>query len=402
MKSFPPLHRIVKTIEGTSVSFWTSPLLCFTRLIPQDILSFDGVNYNSGHSVENTPRSSAQPSYTINLTREYTAVQTSSYGEIRRTFEQDSSFDQNVDIEHVDVIEGAQLLEQVLQPSRECVQETLSIITPNPLTYLVATYFEHSEQASRLCFHLYQSVFRARLLYTPIRNLLDDLPQEFDSDSYSLSDSQCNLASNVFLQFDCLENPFLSHDSHNFDDMRQCFSQLTHQLDHHLTRPRSRSRVHLTRYCSTGSALCLIAVTVGVAVSAVAIATHALVALVGSPICLALFPSNMTRKEKANLAQLDEASRSAYVLHRDLDTIDRLVAHLQADVENDKLLIHLGLERGMDRYLIQEILKQLQRNRPSFIERLAYLEDNLFLCFAAINRTRLRIVQEIHQHQNPG
>lgn len=147
--------------------------------------------------------------------------------------------------------------------------------------------------------------------------------------------------------------------------------------------------------------MCLIAAAVGVALTAVAIATHALVALAGSPLCFALFPSNMMKKERGSLVQLDEASRSAYVLLRDLDTIDRLVAHLHADVDNDKFSIRHSLERDMDKYLIQEILKQLRRNRPSFLERLAYLEDNLFLCFAAINRTRSRILQKIHQHQLP-
>ncbi|KAL1566126.1 UPF0496 protein [Salvia divinorum] len=369
-------------------------LSCLKTLPPPSTTSYFSSPATQGDSVENTPTSSAQTGH-IDLTREYTlAVQTSSYGEIRRTFDQDSSFDQTVDSGHLEGNGGDQLLEQVLQPSRECVQETLSIISPSPLTDLVATYFEHSEQTSRLCFLLYQKVSQARLAYAPIHHLLDDLPLEFDSDSYSLSDSQCNLAySNVFLQFDRLENPFLSHASQNFDNMRQRFSQLTHELDHHPVKPRSR--VHLPHYCSPGSALCLIAAAVGVAITAVAIATHALVALAGSPLCFALFPSNMIKKERGSLIQVDEASRSAYVLLRDLDTIDRLVAHLHADVENDKFSIHHALERDIDKYLIQEVLKQLRRNRASFMERLAHLEDNLFLCFAAINRTRARVLQKI-------
>ncbi|KAL1541409.1 UPF0496 protein [Salvia divinorum] len=353
-----------------------------------------------GDSVENTPRSSAHTFQTIDLTRAYTlTVQTSSYGAIRSTFDQDRSFDQTVDSGHLDSIQGHQLLEQVLQPSRECVQETLSMISPSPLTDTVATYFDHSEQTSRLRFLLYQKVRQARLTYAPIHDLLDNLPLDFDSDSYTLSDSQCNLAYNVFLQFDRLENPFLSHTSHNFDDMRQRFSQLSHELNHHPVKPRSR--VHLPHYHSAQSASCLIAATVGVAITAIAIATNALVALAGSPLCFALFPSNMIKKERGNLVRLDESSRSAYVLLRDLDTIDRLVAHLHADVENDKFSIHHALEREMDKYLIQEVLKQLQRNRRSFMERLAYLKDNLFLCFDAIKLTRSRILQKILLHQFP-
>ncbi|PIN14182.1 hypothetical protein CDL12_11228 [Handroanthus impetiginosus] len=384
--------------------FWSAlkdgrMLSCLKTLPPASTNTYFSSPASQGHSVENTPRSSAQFSPTINLTEEFThAVQTHSYGEIRRTFDQDSSFDQNVDIENVDFVEEPQLLEQVLQPSRVCIQEILSQIRPNSLTHLVATYFDHSEHTSRLCFLIYQSVRRARLIYTPIHNLLDSLPLEFDSNSYSLSHSQCTLANDAFLQFDRLENPFLSPDSPNFTDIRHSFSHLGQQLDHRLRKSKSRLR----RYFSTGSALCLIAVTVGVVISAVVIASHAAVALVGTPICLTVFPSNMTKKEKVHLAQLDAASRNAYFLQKDLDTINSLVVHLHTDVENDKHLVHLGLERGMDRYLVQEILKQIQRNRPSFIDRLSYLEDHLFLCFAAINRTRLQLLQEINPHQNPG
>ncbi|KAL0333509.1 UNVERIFIED_CONTAM: hypothetical protein Sangu_1507100 [Sesamum angustifolium] len=308
-------------------------------------------------SVENTPRRGAQLSATINLSEEYAlAVQTHSYGEIQRTFDLDSSFDQTVDSENVDFTEEPQLLEQ--------------------------------------------SVRRAQLIYSPIHNLLDDLPMEFDSDSYSLSHSLCNSAHNIFLHFDRLENPFLPPDSENFNNVRQCFSDLRDQLNRHVRKPRSRT--HPVRYCSTGCALCLIAAAVGVAMSAVAIASHALVALVGSPICIAMLPSIATRKETARLPQLDAAAINAYVLHKELDTTDRLVRHLHTDVENDKLLVRLGLERGTDEYLIQEILKQLWRNRSGFVQRLVNLEEHLIVCFAAINRTRSQLVHEIHLHQNSG
>lgn len=135
--------------------------------------------------------------------------------------------------------------------------------------------------------------------------------------------------------------------------------------------------------------------------SAVAIATHALVALVACPVCSAILPSSMTKREEIHVAQLNAAAKGAYVLRNDLDTIDRLVARLRAAVENDRLLIRLGLERGRDKYSIQEILKQLLRNRPNFVQQLVDLEEHLFLCFAATNRARLLLLREIHLQQNP-
>lgn len=351
------------------------------------------------HSVGNTPTSSVQLSPTVNLTQEYKyAVETSSFGEIRNVIHQDSSIDQYIDLEEADFSQESQLLEKVLQPSHEFIQDALSHIRPNTLTKLVDTYFQHSEHTCLLCLNLYQGVHRARLLYTPLSNLLDDLPPEFDLDSYSISDSQCKWAFGIFHQFDSLNNPFLSSGSHNFDDMRQCFTQLRQQLGHRLKK--SHSRVHVIRCTSTGCALCLIAATVGVAISAVVLATHALVALVAIPICPTMLPSSMSKKEKAHLAQLDAAAQGAYVLHKHLDTIDRLVARLYTTIENDKLLIRLGLSRGPDRHAIQEVLKQLRRNRSSFEQQLMDLEDHLLLCFLAINRARSLLLKEINLHNS--
>lgn len=358
---------------------------------------------SQGHSVDNASTSSVQPSPTVNLTREFTlAVETRSYKEILRIFDQQSSFNQNADIENIEFLEEPLLLEQVLQPSREIIEDALSLVGSNSLAQLVATCFEHSENTSRLYLLLYQRLHKARHVYTPIHNLLDDLPLDIDSDSYSLSHSQCTSAFNVFLQFDGHENPFMPPQPHNFDHLRQSFSQFTKQLDKHLEK--TKSRVHLRHHYSKGSSLCIIAAGVGVAVAAVAIATHALVAIVAGPICPIILQSLTTRKEVVHQAQLNIAAKVAYLIHKELDTIDRLVALLHSDVENDKFLVHHGVDRGMDRYLIQEVLKQLKRNRSSFAQRLVFLEEHLFLCFASINRARSLLLQEIHAHQDhsPG
>ncbi|KZV43157.1 hypothetical protein F511_40541 [Dorcoceras hygrometricum] len=354
---------------------------------------------SQGYSADNTPTSSVQLSSTVNLSGEYSlAIKTYSYSEIRRVFDRNSSFDRYVDIEY---FAEPPALEQILRPSHEHVVETLSLIQPNPLIELLTIYFEHSENISHLCLLLYQSVHQARLLYNPIHNFLDDLPHDFNSDSYSLSHSQLNLGFNIFLEFYRLENPF-SPDSYNFNNIRQGFSELRDELNQRLKK--SQSRVNLMRNCSTGSTLCMIATGVGVAISAIAIASHALIALVASPICPAILPSYMTQKEMVHLSQLDAAAKGAYFLHNDLDTINRLVDRLYTALENDKLTVHMVLERGVDRYPVQEVSKQFWRNRANILRQLADLEEHLFLCCAAINRARSLLLHEIHPHQNhhPG
>lgn len=345
-------------------------------------------------SVDGTAVSSFQPSPTVNLTREYTlAVQTTSYGEIWSKIHHDSHYDEKVDIGQVELLEESELLEQVLRPSREYVLEALSHIRPSPLAELVATYFNHSESTSRLCLFIHQSVHRARRIYASFDNLLDILPEDLDNGAHSLSQFQCDGVFDIFLQFDQFDNPFPSPGSYNFDDMRNCFSQLRKELDHRLRK--SRSKMHLLHCATRGSVICLVAVTVGVVISAVVIATHAFAALVASPLCPVCLPSKVSKRELSHLAQLDAAAKGTYVLHNDLDTIDRLVARLHTAFEADKLLIRLGLERGRDRHSIQEVVKLLRKTRSNFLQQLTDLDEHLCLCFAAINRARSLLLGEI-------
>ncbi|CAL5387301.1 unnamed protein product [Camellia sinensis] len=350
-----------------------------------------------GNSAEGTPRSSAQRAPTVNLIDEYTlATQSKSFSEIWSIIHPSDPSYENPDSGHTDAHCAEQLLAQILNPSREWVQEALKHARPNTLTHLVSAYFDHSENTSHLCLILRDSVHNAHSLYCDLHKLLDVLP--LDTDSNSLSQSQCDTAFDVFLQFDHFNNPFPNPESRNFQDMRRCFSQLKQQLHRRLRK--SRSRVRLLQSATTCSAICLIGSVVGVAISVVAIASHAVVAIVAGPLLPAFLPSKISKKELAHVAQLDAAARGTYVLHNDLNTIDRLVKRLYAGVEDDKLLIHLGLARGRDRHPIHEVAKQLQKNHRNFLSQLKDLEEHICLCFAAINRARSLLLDEIRLYQS--
>ncbi|XAR64750.1 hypothetical protein NMG60_11008562 [Bertholletia excelsa] len=321
-------------------------LACKRRPNPQASLP-----EHEGCLTEDTSSSSAQPSPTVNLTCEYTlALQTNSYNEIWTRIHDNGSTHEVLYHGEGEALNEEQRLGQILYPSQECIQEALQHVKSNTLTRLVSAYFDHSERTCYLCLLLNESVRRARLLYGDLHSLLDVLP--LDSHSNSLNESQCDKAFDVFLQFDRFDNPFPCPDSCNFHDMQCCFTQLNQQLQHRLSK--SRSRIHLLRRATTCSAVCLIGTVIGVIISAVVIASHVLTALVAGPLVPALRPSNITNKEKAHLTQLDSAARFTYVLHKDLETIDRLVERLYDAVDDDKLLIRLGLERGKDRHPIHE------------------------------------------------
>ncbi|KAG2411395.1 hypothetical protein I3760_Q000600 [Carya illinoinensis] len=341
--------------------------------------------------------SSAQPSPTVNLTREYTlTIQTNSYHEIWSRIQPTTDTNCDEDSHH------QLLLAQVLHPSRDCVEDALRHAKTNTLTLLVKAYFEHSEKSTVLCLLLLHSVYRARSFYDPLHSLLEVLPLHSDSDFHSslLTQSQCNRAFDVFLEFDRLDNPFPCPHSHNFNDMRRCFSQLKQQLDRRLRK--SRSRVRLLCGATASSAVCCICAAFGTAVSAVAIAAHTLVAFVAGTFCTAYLPqaSNFPHKEVAHVAQLDAALKGTFVLNNELDTIDRLVVRLHNAVDNDKFLIRLGLERGREKHPIMEVIKQLHKNKLNFLHLLQDLEEHICLCFNTVNRARARLLLEICRHQS--
>ncbi|TYI60244.1 hypothetical protein E1A91_D10G090700v1 [Gossypium mustelinum] len=383
-------------INSSSPSFPTSPQSQSQTQI--------GLNscppQSQGNSTDGTPRSSSsstQLSPSFNISHEYTlALQANSYNEIRSRIEDQVLVENAIESEDMD---SHQLhLSQVLHPNRECVHQALRHTNPKAtLTRLVSTYFDHSEDISTLCLALYQCISRARTLYAPITDLLQVLP--YDLSSINLS--QCNLAFDIFLQFDSLDNPFPSPESHNFNEMRRSFSLLKEQLDQRLHKSRSRGR--FLHRATTRSAICLIGTVVAVAVTAVVISTHALggiVGLIATPLCPIYIPSHLKKKQLARTAQLDAASSGTFFHIKDLDTIVCLVDWLHASVENDRDLVRFGLERGRDIYPIYEVVKHLRNNHNKFFDQLKELEEHICLCFNVVNKFRAKLLNQIHLHQS--
>lgn len=324
-------------------------------------------------SAEDTPSSSAHLSPPVDLDHEYTlALRTNSYSEIWSKIHRTKSSYIEDDLGEVNAHKDQSVSNVVLNPSRERVQVALQNTKPNNYTPLVTAYFEHSERTSHLCFLLHDSIVRARVLYRDIQKFLNCFP--LDSDPNSLTETQCDWAFNVFLQFDQVDNPFPQPGSENLCDIRHCFFQLNQQIHKNLRKPHSRAR-RLQR-ATTCSATWFV-----------------------GPLIPSFHPSRVAKKEKANLSQLSAVARGTFVLH-DLDTIGRLVDRLYSSIEDDKFLVRLGLERGRDRHPVHEVAKQLKKNQGSFLVQLGDLEEHTCLCFAAINRARCQLLEEIQLHQS--
>lgn len=346
------------------------------------------------NSYEGTPRSSTQPSPTVDITREFNLyTQSNSFSEIRSKIHTADCSNEHQESIHVEDHDEPNIDTQILNPSRECVQEALQHTKPGNLACLAGAYFEHSEAASDHCISLLNSIHRARSHYSKLQNLLCSFP--LDSDSNALSDTQCDRAFDVFIKFSSLENPFPCPESHNFHNIRNSFSHLNQQLS--LSKPHSG--VDLLGCTTTSAAVCLVGTAVGITIAAVVIASHALPALVAAPLLPACLLPSITKNEVAHLA-LDAVARGAYFFHYDLNTIDCLAELLYGSVENDKHFIRLGLAGGCDRLPIHLVAKQLHKNHNDFNSKLVDLEDHVCLCIGAINRTRSKLLEEIHRRRS--
>lgn len=334
---------------------------------------------------------------TESLNREYAlAVGTNSYNEIWSKIHDHRPSEEGEEPwtspnAHLDLI-----TERVLHPDRQSIQEVLQSARPTQLTRLVSDYLDSSEHTSHLFLSIHDSVERARTLYAPISQLLDLIP------SRHMSSAQCDWAYEKLQEFDSLENPFGNTTSCNFHSLRICFAQLKQQLDRRLRKTRRRHR--LLRCATNGSAACLIGSVAGVTIAGLVIATHALGALVAGPFLSCFLPtkdlmSDGRHRLREHMARLDAAARGTYVLDNHLDTIESLVARLHATVESDKALVRFLLESGrVQRHPIEEVLRQLRKSHPSLILQLGDLDEHVCLCFAAVNRARLLLLQHIHHH----
>ncbi|KAL8544041.1 hypothetical protein ACS0TY_004547 [Phlomoides rotata] len=159
-------------------------------------------------------------------------------------------------------------------------------------------------------------------------------------------------------------------------------------------RNKTQTKIRRLKRLRCGSAVFLVALT---ATLAVIVVTHAFVILVAAPgVMVTSLELVSIEKLARRSAQLDSAAKGAYILIRDLDTISRLAARLNNELERVDALMQLWLERGDDRlHANEEVASQLKRNNQSFIQQLDELEEHLYLCFMTNNRARNIVTKEI-------
>lgn len=268
-------------------------------------------------------------------------------------------------------------VEHLLDPDQTMITRILTRTRNHPKNHsLLSDYFTQTADASHLCGLLLKDIDRTRVKYRSIRTMLQ-----------SLNNCLTPTTLNQLTKFSTALSP------KRILAIQAGCSDLLKRLES--TRNKTQAKLRVVSKFQTGSAVFLVAVT---ATLSVIVVTHALALGVAAPaiIAVSLDLASSTRLVKLT-AQLDAATKGAYILNRDLETVSRLVARLNNELEHMRGMVQFWVERGEDDWLQagSEVARQLKKNDCSFRQQLDELEEHLYLCFMTINRARNLVVKEI-------
>ncbi|KAM5557392.1 hypothetical protein ABKV19_024660 [Rosa sericea] len=263
-------------------------------------------------------------------------------------------------------------VEHLLDPDQTMITRILALTRNHPKNHaLLSDYFIQTADASALCGLLLKDIDRTRVKYRSIRTTRCLAPTTL----------------NQLTKFSIVLSP------KRIQGIQVGCSDLLKRLE--LTRNKTRAKLRLTSKFQTGSAIILVAVT---ATLSVIVVTHALALVVAAPTLIATSLDLASSRRLARMAaQLDAATKGAYIVNRDLETVSRLVARLNDELEHMREMVQFWVERGEEDWLQAggEVARQLKKNDCSFRQQLDELEEHLYLCFMTINRARNLVVKEI-------
>ncbi|KAK1283341.1 UPF0496 protein 3 [Acorus calamus] len=279
-------------------------------------------------------------------------------------------------------------VDQLLDPDQSRATSSLSSASSPLERALLTDYFSETASASSLCGLLLKDVEKLRLRYRPFRS--------------ALRASAGSLPAKILTDITGPPSPLgpTSPTRVRFRDVQSACAGLIARLESGLARARAELR--LVRNFKRGFGLSLAALAASVSALAVCAATHGLAALMAAPVLMLLWLGS-GRRLKRVAARLDLATKGAYILNKDLDTISRLVTRLNDEFEHTLVMAQFCLERwrlgeGPRKSGREEAVARMRKNESSFTERLDELEEHLYLCFMTINRARGLVVKELLKH----
>ncbi|XVF37195.1 hypothetical protein REPUB_Repub19eG0125100 [Reevesia pubescens] len=290
---------------------------------------------------------------------------------------------------------------QLLEPCQDTIPSILesAILSKIPeLKTLILNYFDISAEASKICGHLLTKINQIQYNYQFMQRALDSFDEYYSPEKVRVIISELN-------SFTILKNPFSNPNKNDFKIIHDKYSSVLHHLK--LKRKQVGRKIKLIKFVHKASGICLTAACGLVVIIAIVIAAHTLAALFIAPAILS-FPIKLFKKKKLISFlpclkcgilrkvgdQLDVAAKGTYILNRDFDTMSRLVSRLHDEVEHNKAMIQICLERREDKFCLQ-VVKELKKSNVVFRKQVEELEEHVYLCLVTINRARALVIKEM-------
>lgn len=254
---------------------------------------------------------------------------------------------------------------------------------------LLSKYFEISAEASKFCSSLLGSINHVQSDYSFIQQVLDTI------------DDDC-IVSELSSVSSILDNPFSGLEKQSFTRIHEEYSTMLQRLKS--KRKTVARKMRLIKCFNKASGVCLTAVCGLVSVAAMVLAAHTVAVIVMGPAVLSIPLKPLKKLMNMRFLkcgvlrkvgeQVDVAAKGSYIVNRDLDTISRLVWRLHDEIEHNKAMIKLCLDKKEDRYCVQ-VLKEMKRNSVGVGKQVAELQQHVYLCLVTINRVRALVMNEI-------
>lgn len=291
------------------------------------------------------------------------------------------------------------LCDYLLEPRQEVL---INLKESSDLHPLVVNFFEATFAACNICDLVLSSVNQARANYSRIQWVIklasctglyvsktlipisQDLPsqtivpadlprrEEFNCEvresigCIDYTDAQCRTLLDELASFAMLKNPLLSISPSQFGDIHDNHGYLLQKLTMKCRKVKMRAK--FTRCCKK---------TLG----------------------LGLNTSSLERLG----AQLEIAKKGIHVLIYNFDTMSRLVKRLEDQIEHSKVVSDVCVRSGKME-VVKKAVGELGNDQKGFLEQLDELEEQIYLCFLNINRSRRLVMEEIMglQQENRG
>ncbi|KAK4779182.1 hypothetical protein SAY86_006710 [Trapa natans] len=309
----------------------------------------------------------------------------------------------------------AHLSETLLEPDRLTLA---AMIKSLHVHRLLVDYFKASSDAWDVCELLLIKIQHTRANYGRIRRVIRLAKKRDDAvNCYEMISGELGA-------FSLLANPLSDVSPEKFHDMNEGQVILLKGLIRKCKRVRMKARLSRIR---ERAGMCCLAISCGLmGIASVMLAVHggAIMVVVGPGVMSSCFglglfaekeeklldsdcPShnkrsssdnNKTRSQrKRSLSlQFDAAAKGLYVLINDMGTMCSLLGRLQDEVDHTREWADMGAKSlKSDTMILTEVMRELDMNSLCFMEHLEELEEHIYLCLLAIDKSRRCVLQEI-------